>query len=46
MKNTNELSDLEKLGHYFLENNPIEALNVLRNNILAEVNYKKRKYVG
>lgn len=42
MENTKELTDLEKLGHYFLSNNPVEALKVIRANILEEVNYKRK----
>jgi len=37
----NELSDLEKLGKYFLDNSPVQALEVLRKNILLEVEYYK-----
>lgn len=39
------LSDLEKLGHYFLQHNPKDALNVLRENILSEINFKKENMI-
>lgn len=45
MENTTNLTDLEKLGQYFLSSNPVEALDFVRKAILAEVAYDKANMI-
>lgn len=46
MENTNNLTDLEKLGQHFLSSNPVEALDFVRKAILAEVAYDKANMIN